>query len=538
MSETNIRTNGSNGDHHSAALAQRNGNLHNYQVEINNVRQELDEERQSLKQTTDAVRQAEAWYNEQTLKMRKLEQENKSLLANLTQAKEENARLVELIKAIPTVTAPQSSDTDSASSVLRKVMATPTSTSEEMSKAIAGVQALVDEAKHELKRVEYNERRAAYEEIASAINTTDEGRILAAIGNAQITGVGQEDIAKAEEKLQELTSMTAEEKEQMEKAKLAKQRKNDIFVAVRQDQGEKLEELIEYFESEGIKLQDLKDISGRTLLKCAQLFRAKSCEEILVARLPKPAARPPTASWNFGGASAASPASGSSSREAASANTPVAAAALDGRSTRQTATLNSQAAGIGSTNAERDNREMTATASSSTASRQQASQQQGANSAVEANLSIVPIAAGERVYPELTEQELRDLEAKAKRGAAQNDMALITEVLQKVRKETWSTWANKAGDSLVKVAHDRQNTEVYSALARELGLLRELDRDFFAEDEDVWVYKPGEACPLRAKVLEDTPVENDEILIQYLDGDDAHTHVARATVRKIHNAYS
>ena len=64
------------------------------------------------------------------------------------------------------------------------------------------------------------------------------------------------------------------------------------------------------------------------------------------------------------------------------------------------------------------------------------------------------------------------------------------------------------------MAQARGSSEVYSFLAKELDLVHEQLREFYAEDEDVWIFLPGDVQPVRAKVLEDTPLENDDILIE------------------------
>lgn len=65
-----------------------------------------------------------------------------------------------------------------------------------------------------------------------------------------------------------------------------------------------------------------------------------------------------------------------------------------------------------------------------------------------------------------------------------------------------------------------------------MGVVEEQKRDTFEEREDVWVYHPGDVQPRRAVVLEDVDEDDDDILIEYWDGDDPPVRVDRAMVRK------
>jgi hypothetical protein len=113
--------------------------------------------------------------------------------------------------------------------------------------------------------------------------------------------------------------------------------------------------------------------------------------------------------------------------------------------------------------------------------------QQGvrSDSAIEANIVLVPkrepraledepvVVPTADVYPKLTGAELAEIEKKARKACAQNDIATVTEMVKKVPKETWSSWKNKSGEDLLTMAQKRKNKEVYTLLAKELGLLQE-----------------------------------------------------------------
>jgi len=125
------------------------------------------------------------------------------------------------------------------------------------------------------------------------------------------------------------------------------------------------------------------------------------------------------------------------------------------------------------------------------------------------------------------------LKAKALRAVVQDDCAALSEVLDCVALGIWSRWQNKAGKDLITLSEERGSSSAYSELAKALGLVKEVKREAFEERDTIWVFVAGNVQPKRATVLEDTPEEVDEILVEYWDGDDPPERVDRCRVRKM-----
>jgi hypothetical protein len=135
----------------------------------------------------------------------------------------------------------------------------------------------------------------------------------------------------------------------------------------------------------------------------------------------------------------------------------------------------------------------------------------------------------------LTEAEVDEWRSKALRAVVQNDPVVIVQVLDAVHVDIWARWENKAGKDLLTLSLERGSTDVYPVLAKALGLLKEQKREVFEERETVWVMFNGEVQPHRATVIEDTPEEEDEILVEFWD-DPPETppkKVHRCNIRKI-----
>eukprot|EP00927_Polykrikos_kofoidii_P065116 TRINITY_DN60907_c0_g1_i1.p1 TRINITY_DN60907_c0_g1~~TRINITY_DN60907_c0_g1_i1.p1 ORF type:complete len:937 (+),score=227.11 TRINITY_DN60907_c0_g1_i1:183-2993(+) len=144
---------------------------------------------------------------------------------------------------------------------------------------------------------------------------------------------------------------------------------------------------------------------------------------------------------------------------------------------------------------------------------------------VEATTAPAPVA--------LTGAQEAEKRLQAFRCVVRDDCDALLEALEGVAVEVWENWRNKAGKSLLTLCEERGSSSAYAVIARELGMLKEPPREMFEERECVWIFKLGEVQPVRATVLEDTPPEADEILVEYWDGDDPPSHVERCQVRKI-----
>jgi hypothetical protein len=125
-----------------------------------------------------------------------------------------------------------------------------------------------------------------------------------------------------------------------------------------------------------------------------------------------------------------------------------------------------------------------------------------------------------------------DLKQQALRAVVADKPETLEEVLSRVDTAVWSSWQNKAGKDLLTLSQERGSTNAYAVLAKALGLVNEMKREPFEEGEAVWIYVQGEIQPLRATVLEDTPEEADEVLVEYWEGSAPPTRVERCTVCK------
>ena len=125
------------------------------------------------------------------------------------------------------------------------------------------------------------------------------------------------------------------------------------------------------------------------------------------------------------------------------------------------------------------------------------------------------------------------LKQAAFRAVVKDDVQSLTSVLEGLPTAVWGAWRNRAGKDLLELSQERGSANAYSALAKGLGLVTELPRDFFEERETVWVYIPGDVQPRRATVMEDTPAEADTVLVEYWDGDEPATHLDRCMLRKM-----
>jgi len=135
--------------------------------------------------------------------------------------------------------------------------------------------------------------------------------------------------------------------------------------------------------------------------------------------------------------------------------------------------------------------------------------------------------------PPPADSEVAELKVKAFRYVVSDKMAELDAVLSRLPLELWSNWENKAGKDLITLSEERGSSGAYSVLAKKLGLVQDRKKESFEERESVWIFRPGEVQPLRATVLEDTPEEVDDVLVEYWDGDDPPSRVEKCMVRKL-----
>lgn len=133
--------------------------------------------------------------------------------------------------------------------------------------------------------------------------------------------------------------------------------------------------------------------------------------------------------------------------------------------------------------------------------------------------------------PEISETEVEKLKAQALRAVVQDDCPSLAEVLKLVRRSVWSRWENKAGKDLLTLSQERGSSMAYSMLAKSLGMVKEVKREFYEERQTVWVFVNGDIQPRRATVMEDTPEECDDVLLEFWDGNDPPERVERCLIR-------
>jgi len=394
----------------------------------------------------------------------------------------------------------------SSESRLRSALAGGASTAD-LGEAIASVEALLGEAKRELKTQQLRERRAAYEALHKAERSDDEATLARAIAEARRTHVDREEIETAEGLLEKLRAMTKEERAARDAAKLRARRKEQAFLHVKRDECEALGALLEAADEDeaslpasarGQRWPEWKDHAGRTLLRASVELRSKAAQETLRRLIEAREAPSPT--WTVPPASPercpVPKAEEQKIRGAAAGGTPASASPP---------LLPRFGAGWEVRKAPRPAPETTPEAPT-------------------------PTPSVEAPEPSKDEEELR---TKAFRAVVKDDTAsLAAVIIDRVPTSTWSAWKNKAGKDLLTLSEERGSSAAYSLLAKALGLLKERKRESFEEREAVWVLFTGEVQPRRATVLEDTPADADEILLEFWDGNDAASHIDRSFVLK------
>lgn len=439
----------------------------------------------------------------------------------------------------------QASSGSCSESRLRSVLVSASTTSTQLRQAVGAVESLLDEARRELAAKQLRERRAAFEQLHEAVAKADEENLDIAIKAARAAEVDAEDIEKAEAKLTELRSLTAEQRAARAAREVEAKKKKDAFLLVKKDDASSLEALLVELTETGIRWQDWRDYAGRTMWHCAQELRATTVQRLLAPLLDQKAAgdkakaaesAPRTGGSRFGipSGEAAAPAE---QQAASGSGGPAGQGPQDGLSQSTTTDARQKAeriingtdrpAGGQGTGAADD---FTSVDSTNTGS---PTPSPAANSGAASSSDIgAEVAPPERT---LTPEEEEKLKSKGLRAVVQDDADTLHSILDAVPSDVWSKWRNRAGKDLLTLSTERGSSTAYSMLAKALGLVKELRRETFEEREAVWVFPPGEVQPRRATVLEDTPEEADEIYIEYWDGDQDPEHVERCLVRKMNS---
>jgi len=437
-----------------------------------------------------------------------MEQENKKLLAELQQWRAEQERQQQRRQRVDsssqtdmsgnTVEKPQSSQAGAsgepekaeprqgrAEDGLRIALTNQSTSTDELHEAISSVEALVNEAKRELAVRRLRDRRSAYEQLHEALERNAEGQLASALCAARRAGLDSQDMSKAEEKLEQLRALTHEQREKKALHERRAKAKEQAFLFVKRDDVGALVDLLEDLPEE-IRWRDWRDHAGRTLIRCAQDLRSHAVQQYLAPlQTPRRNSKPLALELTVDNGSLAAP--GEFRPESLA-----------------------QQAGDTGTTPDTPRRESPA------------------------STPLQELTAIDEDVPDedLTEDELAELRKQAFRSVVQDDAASLQEVFRRVPQDIWSSWYNKAGRDLLTLCEERGSSEAYSVVAKALDLVVEREREIFEEREAVWVLFPGELQPRRASVLEDTPKKNQEVLLEFWDGEEPPTLIDRCMVAK------
>jgi hypothetical protein len=458
-------------------------------------------------------------------------------LKNVT-LQEENNRLKEELDTLRANSAAEAMAADASPSAsktpkeqhsegrLRAVLTDKTTTATQLREAIASVKALVDQSDRELGQMEFRERRAAHEALYAAMEKADEVDLEIALGIARLKMVNDDDIDKGQAKLDELRSLSPEQKA----AKLANKRENEnkkeAYLLVKRNDPQALRTLLESLDT-SVRWNRWRDYAGRDLWKAAVELRADKVQEylgpVLGMTVPVEARNKRGSVVSQQSTKRGSTGSAEFVRQRTTSSDHVPDGQRSSPSSPQVSPVPladdvppiepSIIADCTSPTSKGPNLISIASPSPATGS-------EGTDSP-------------SRHWETPGDDELAELKAKALKAVVQDDAEALEEILDGVPKDVWSKWENKAGKDLLCLSQERGTSSAYSSIARHLGILKELVREAFEENEDVWVFENGEVQPKRAKVMEDTPTDQEEVLVQFWDGDDEPVRVDRCAIRKI-----
>jgi len=411
---------------------------------------------------------------------------------------------------------------------LRAVMTSQNATVEELRQAIGSVDAMLNEARRELERNMLRDRRAAYEQLHTAIDKADEQMLEAAIEAARRAEVDDEDILKGQVKLLELQEITPEEKAARARQQAETQRKKDAFQFIKKDDVNSLTELLDSLD-EDVRWQDWRDAQGRTLLSVANALRSAGTKAKLDERikaLQAPISSLANLSKRFGRQRSTSSEDVSAEPLSRSADGPAPVEQEEEASAAQVlqavpdlgpSRVTARGAGVKVLDLE-------AIRAPSPPPQEEAPEP-----------AILPDDEAEESKPELSTEEVMTLKAKAFRAVVQDDCEIIESVLAQVRRSVWSRWENNSGTNMLVLSQERHKggSRVYSVLAKSLGLVKEVKRESFEEKQTVWVFLKDDVQPRRATVLEDTPEESEDVLLEFWDGDDPPERIERCKVHSM-----
>jgi len=127
------------------------------------------------------------------------------------------------------------------------------------------------------------------------------------------------------------------------------------------------------------------------------------------------------------------------------------------------------------------------------------------------------------------------LKKEAFRCCARGEAERLAEVLAQVPLDMWTKWRNGADKDLQELCVERGagSEECLKVIFEAMGLTQEREREYFEEGTYVWVHRRGDVQALQATVKQDTPEEDDLILIEYWIGSGAPEYVDRGIVSRM-----
>lgn len=546
----------------------------------------LEKEIQALKEKVSSLSASELSNQNQVLRQenQRLQSQINKSTKRMTLAVAAEAMANEVENSIPVTNNHTAAIPSDSEGRLRAVLTRQGTTTGELRQAINAVESLVDEARRELDHASLRERRAAFEALHAAISLGEEDVLEEAIEKARLTDVEVEDVSKGEAKLAELRALTPEQKAAKLANKLESAAKKEAFVLIKRDDCDGLQNLIAGLDDK-VRIQNWRDYAGRSLWKCSLELRAERVQAYLAPlfgqRLPedvkKDSKRPsmmqrpsiavdelgdgkrPSIGSPAGGRHGGSFSSESGHRRSLFSGGSGPERKLSGDnlgrqdsrgspsgSPKHTPTIPGKVPSSPSSGSAGKAEEVPKDASPlpppalpvglSTLEEADGNQASPSGNSGPAEGSADAISPT-RSSPERSDAENAQLRAQAFRAVAQDDADSLEEVLAAIHRDVWTLWQNKAGKDLLTLSQERGSSMAYSMLARELGMLKENEahRESFEERESVWIFLAGEVQPRRATVLEDTSVDEEEVLIEFWDGDDESIRVDRCLIHKMYS---
>jgi len=220
----------------------------------------------------------------------RLARENARLARDLVQSQSE---LEEVRRRLESSKSSTTSSQPSSEGRLRMLMTDQTATVAQMTEAVCATEAVIAEMRREIAGKRLREKRAAFEALFNAIDSSDVDRLTAALVEGRRVELDEDDLDKAQVKLEELHSLTDEQRAAKSKRELKSKLKEQAFVLVKRNEAGQLEELLEGVDA-SLNWPDWKDHSGKTLWAVAQERRAEDVKSVIASLLGMPMPTPET----------------------------------------------------------------------------------------------------------------------------------------------------------------------------------------------------------------------------------------------------